>query len=83
VKNLVSQIDFNKDGSISFEELCESLHILKINLTMQERHALMKKLDVNQDGEITEEEIFKTISHLEGHHHAPAEVHPVAPRRAH
>lgn len=26
VKNLVKKIDYNNDGKISFEELCESLH---------------------------------------------------------
>jgi Ca2+-binding EF-hand superfamily protein len=58
----MNKFDSNYDGFISFEELTNGLRSIKINLTSQEKQALMKRLDFNRDGEIAEEEIFRAIA---------------------
>jgi Ca2+-binding EF-hand superfamily protein len=62
VHDLMNKFDSNYDGFISFEELTSGLRSIKINLTSQEKQALMKRLDFNRDGEIAEEEIFRAIA---------------------
>jgi Ca2+-binding EF-hand superfamily protein len=62
VRVLMNTFDSNYDGFISFEELVDGLRSFKINLTSQEKQALMKRLDFNRDGEIAEEEILKALS---------------------
>jgi Ca2+-binding EF-hand superfamily protein len=62
VHDLMNKFDSNYDGFISFEELTNGLRSIKINLTSQEKQALMKRLDFNRDGEIAEEEIFRAIA---------------------
>ena len=58
----MKKFDSNFDGFISFEELTNGLRSIKINLTSQEKQALMKRLDFNRDGEIAQEEIFRAIA---------------------
>lgn len=62
VKDMMSKFDSNYDGFISFEELTNGLRSIKINLSSQEKQALMKRLDFNRDGEIAEDEIFRAIA---------------------
>jgi Ca2+-binding EF-hand superfamily protein len=62
VHDLMNKFDSNYDGFISFEELTNGLRSIKINLTSQEKQALMKRLDFNRDGEIAEEEIFRALA---------------------
>ena len=45
VHDLMNKFDSNYDGFISFEELTNGLRSIKINLTSQEKQALMKRLD--------------------------------------
>jgi Ca2+-binding EF-hand superfamily protein len=58
----MKKFDANNDGFISFEELVDGLRSMNINLTAQEKQALMKRLDFNRDGEISEEEIYKALA---------------------
>lgn len=60
-KNIVTRFDKNKDGYISFDELCQGFASLSIYLTPQEKKALMNTLDLNSDGEITAKEIEQTL----------------------
>jgi Ca2+-binding EF-hand superfamily protein len=54
-------MDKDKDGQISFDELCQSLATFSIFLTTQERQAVMKKLDFNRDGQISKDEIYHAL----------------------
>lgn len=53
------------DGIISFQELCDGLKAMDINLVLKDRVALMKKLDMNRDGEISDTELYKALSSVE------------------
>lgn len=61
VRILIKRWDTNNDGVISFQEVCEGLKQMEINLQLKDRVALMKKLDLNKDGRITEEELYKVL----------------------
>lgn len=54
VKVLFTLFDINNDGMITFEELCAGLKHFNVNLSAQEKKALMNKFDFNRDGEISE-----------------------------
>jgi len=64
--NLVSRFDKNKDGYISFDELCQGLASRSIYLSVQEKKALMNTLDLNSDGEITAKEIEQALRPYHG-----------------
>jgi Ca2+-binding EF-hand superfamily protein len=58
---MIERMDKDKDGQISFDELCQSLATFSIFLTTQERQAVMKKLDFNRDGQISKDEIYHAL----------------------
>lgn len=64
-KALIRKFDQDMDGIISFQELCDGLKSMEINLALKERVALMKKLDMNRDGEISDTELYKALSSVE------------------
>lgn len=64
-KALIRKFDKNMDGIISFQELCDGLKSMDINLALKDRVALMKKLDMNRDGEISDTELYKALSTVE------------------
>ncbi len=65
--NIVNRFDKNKDGYISFDELCQALASRSIYLSIQEKKALMNTLDLNSDGEITAKEIEQDLRPYHGH----------------
>ena len=50
VSFLIKKFDFDNDGLVTFNELCDGIKSLNIHLTLKERQALMKALDTNSDG---------------------------------
>ena len=50
---MMKKFDNDGDGMITFEELCNGLKKLNMNLTLKERQALMKKLDLDANGELS------------------------------
>jgi Ca2+-binding EF-hand superfamily protein len=62
---LIKKWDNDNDGIISFQELCDGLKALDINLQLKDRVQLMKRLDMNTDGEITDIELYKAFSGVE------------------
>ena len=58
---LVNRFDKNKDGYISFEELCQGIASFHIFLSQQEKKGLMARLDLNSDGEITKDEVYAAL----------------------
>jgi len=62
VRILIKRWDTNNDGIISFQEVCDGLKQMEINLQLKDRVALMKRLDLNKDGKITEDELYKVLS---------------------
>jgi Ca2+-binding EF-hand superfamily protein len=61
VRVLVTRFDKNGDSLISFDELVNGLSHFKVNLTSQERNALMRRLDLNRDGDISIDELYQTL----------------------
>lgn len=53
VNVLMKKFDADGDGMITFDELCNGLRKLNMNLTLKERQALMKKLDLDANGELS------------------------------
>ena len=50
VSNIMTRYDSDQDGNLNFQELSAGLDLDKINLSNQEKLALMKHLDVDCDG---------------------------------
>jgi Ca2+-binding EF-hand superfamily protein len=65
VKFLIKKFDFDSDGIITFNELCDGIHSLNINLTLKERQALMKSLDLDKNGELSGDELFNVLSKVD------------------
>ena len=61
VSELFTRFDKNRDGYISFDELCQGISSFQIFLSSQEKKALMSRLDLNSDGEITKKEIILAL----------------------
>ena len=61
-KDLMTKLDKNKDGFLSFEEFCDGLRSLGIIVTYQEEHTLMRRFDSNQDNRISLEEFITTLA---------------------
>jgi Ca2+-binding EF-hand superfamily protein len=53
VNVLMKKFDNDGDGMITFDELCNGLKKLNMNLTLKQRQALMKKLDLDANGELS------------------------------
>ena len=64
VVSLISFLDKNGDGSISFEEFCTGLKSMNIFVTNHEEHTLMRKFDHNGDGLISMEEFYNTLAEV-------------------
>ena len=60
-KDLMTKMDKNKDGYLSFEEFCVGLRMLGIIITNQEEHTLMRQFDVNQDNKISLQEFCDAL----------------------
>jgi Ca2+-binding EF-hand superfamily protein len=65
VKFLIKRFDYDGDGIITFNELCEGIKSIHIFLTLKERQALMRALDLNYDGELSQEELYKVLSKVD------------------
>jgi Ca2+-binding EF-hand superfamily protein len=65
VRFLIKKFDFDNDGLVTFNELCDGIRSLNIHLTLKERQALMKALDTNSDGELTADELFNVLSKID------------------
>lgn len=65
VRFLIKKFDFDNDGIITFNELCDGIRSLNIFLTLKERQALMKALDLNNDGELSADELYKVLSKVD------------------
>ena len=65
VRFLIKKFDFDNDGLVTFNELCDGIKSLNIHLTLKERQALMKALDTNSDGELTADELFNVLSKVD------------------
>jgi Ca2+-binding EF-hand superfamily protein len=63
VRFLIKKFDFDNDGIITFNELCDGA--LNIFLTLKERQALMKSLDLNNDGRLTADELLTVLSKVD------------------
>jgi Ca2+-binding EF-hand superfamily protein len=61
VQGMFSRYDRNKDGYISFDELCQGLSQRSIYLSQQEKKALMARLDINGDGRIKAKEVEQAL----------------------
>jgi len=61
VKDLMTKMDKNKDGYLSFDEFCSGLRMLGIIVTHQEEHTLMRQFDVNQDNKISLQEFCDAL----------------------
>jgi len=59
---LLSQLDKNGDGVISFSEFTAGLRSMNIFVSNHEEHALMRKFDQNNDGVISMEEFYNTLA---------------------
>lgn len=65
VRFLIKKFDFDNDGIITFNELCDGIRALHIFLTLKERQALMKALDLNNDGELSADELYNVLSKVD------------------
>lgn len=65
VRFLIKKFDFDNDGLVTFNELCDGIKSLNIHLNLKERQALMKALDTNSDGELTADELFNVLSKVD------------------
>jgi len=65
VRFLIKKFDFDNDGIITFNELCDGIRSLNIILTLKERQALFKALDLNNDGELSADELYKVLSKVD------------------
>ena len=65
VRFLIKKFDFDNDGIITFNELCDGIRALNIFLTLKERQALMKSLDLNNDGELSADELYSVLSKVD------------------
>lgn len=61
-KDLMTKMDKNKDGFLSFDEFCGGLKEMGFILTIQEEHTLMRKFDKNQDNRISLQEFYEALS---------------------
>ena len=60
-KDLMTKMDKNGDGYLSFEEFCDGLRTLGIIITYQEEHTLMRRFDKNQDNRISLQEFTDAL----------------------
>jgi EF-hand domain-containing protein 1 len=60
--DLLAKLDKNGDKFIDFEEFTNGLRNMRINVTNQEAHALMRHFDRNGDGRISMEEFYNTLA---------------------
>jgi Ca2+-binding EF-hand superfamily protein len=60
-KSLIRKFDRDSDGIITFQELCDGLSKMNLNVSMQEKQALMERLDIDRDGRITEKELYRVL----------------------
>jgi Ca2+-binding EF-hand superfamily protein len=65
VNFLMKKFDIDGDGSITFDELCQGLKKLNMNLTLKERQALMRKLDLDANGELSSQELYNVLSKVD------------------
>lgn len=65
VKFLIKKFDFDGDGLITFNELCDGIRSLNINLTLKERQALMRSLDLDKNGELSGDELYSVLSKVD------------------
>ena len=65
VKFLIKKFDFDGDGIITFNELCDGIRSLNINLTLKERQALMRLLDLDKNGELSGDELLSVLSKVD------------------
>lgn len=65
VNFLMKKFDIDGDGSITFDELCQGLKKLNMNLTLKERQALMRKLDIDANGELSSQELYGVLSKVD------------------
>jgi len=61
-QDLMTKMDKNKDGFLSFDEFCEGLKALGFILTIQEEHTLMRKFDKNSDDKISLKEFCEALT---------------------
>ncbi len=65
VKYLIKKFDYDGDGIITFNELCDGIRSLNINLTLKERQALMRSLDLDKNGELSGDELLSVLSKVD------------------
>ena len=65
VRFLIKKFDFDNDGIITFNELCDGIKALNIFLTLKERQALMKSQDLNSDGKLSADELLTVLSKVD------------------
>lgn len=61
-RSLIKKFDRDSDGIISFNELCDGLTKMSINVSQSDKKGLMDLLDIDRDGKITENELFRVLS---------------------
>jgi Ca2+-binding EF-hand superfamily protein len=64
-KSLIRKFDRDSDGIITFQELCDGLSKMNLNVSISEKQALMDRLDLDRDGRITEKEIYRVLQNSE------------------
>jgi len=64
-RSLIRRFDFDSDGIITFNELCEGLSSMNLNVPLSDKQALMDRLDIDRDGRITEKEIYRALQTVE------------------
>lgn len=61
IEKLFNELDLNKDGKISSEELLISMKFINPNSTMDDVNVIMKKTDKNKDMHIDKKEFYDLI----------------------
>ncbi len=63
-KDILTKMDKNHDGYLSFVEFCDGLKARGLILTSQEEHTLMRSFDRNQDNRISLQEFCDTLKEV-------------------
>ena len=65
VNVLMRNFDYDNDGKVTFNELCDGIKKLNIYLTLKERQALMKQLDLDMNGTLSADELYAVLSRVD------------------
>jgi Ca2+-binding EF-hand superfamily protein len=67
-KSLIRKFDRDSDGIITFQEFCDGLGKMNLNISQSEKQALMDRLDLDRDGRITEKEMYRVLQNADSPH---------------